>query len=72
VISKLKTENRQLQSDMKQLKAEWCSPSDFNALQSQLKELQSSTKQLRDEVNRKREVISQMKAQKEQTEQEAN
>lgn len=45
------------------MKEEWLSPQDVKNLNEKLKDSQQQLKQLKDEVQRKREVINQLKLQ---------
>eukprot|EP00347_Sterkiella_histriomuscorum_P007164 403350016 len=71
-IQRYKLEIRQLQNDLEAVKEEWLSPADAKILQDKLRESQNQQKSLKEEVQRKRDVINQMKQQQNQTEVEAN
>ena len=54
------------------MKQEWVSPQDSKAIQEKVKDYLNSIKLLKEEVARKKDVINQLKQQREQTEVEAN
>jgi hypothetical protein len=61
-----------MNSDIEQLKKEWFSPQQVQELYDQMSGLQSQVKSLSSEVQRKAKLVTQLKAQKENGEIEAN
>ncbi|CDW71439.1 UNKNOWN [Stylonychia lemnae] len=70
-ISKYKVEIKNLSSELESMKQEWLPPREVQNINERLKDANNTIKTLKDEVQRKREVITQLKQQRGQTEVEA-